>query len=125
MPMTMPEPDPAPSKKPRKRKTKAERDAEQAAKLAAAANQPLFPPEIWLMLGGALLVVGLCIYFDPISFAEAGQASDDSLLRTIFVLMVGVFGKNPTALGITVLALLALGWSFIGWLKARRTRSKG
>lgn len=107
--MTTPEPR-------RKRKTKAEKEAERIAQIEADAEKPI-DPLVWILLGGALLVVGAFIYLDPISFAEAGQASDDSLLRTFFVILVGVFGKNPTAIMLGVLGLLALIWGVRGWLR--------
>ena len=122
--MTTPEPDPQPvdesaSPKPRrKRRTRAEIEAERAEKIAAVTSESLFAPEIWMILGGALLVTGAFIYFDPASFAQAGQPSDDTWLRTLFVLLVGIFGKNPTAITLIALGLLSLIWGVRGWLKA-------
>jgi drug/metabolite transporter (DMT)-like permease len=95
--MSTPEP-----KSPRKRKT-------EAAKPIG--------PLIWLILGGLLLVIGGFIYLDPMSFAEAGQASDNSFLRIFFVILVSVLGKNPTAIVLSVLGLLSLGWGIRGWLR--------
>jgi drug/metabolite transporter (DMT)-like permease len=114
--MTNPEPRP-------KRKTKAERDAELAAQMAAEAAKPI-DPVIWLLLGGLLLLIGGFIYLDPMSFAEAGQASDNSFLRAFFVLLVGVFGKNPTAIGLGILGLLALVWGIRGWLRQKSGANK-
>jgi drug/metabolite transporter (DMT)-like permease len=116
--MTTPEP-----KSPRKRKTKAERDAELAAQMAEEAAKPI-DPLIWLILGGLLLVIGGFIYLDPMSFAEAGQASDNSFLRILFVMLVGVFGKNPTAIILSVLGLLSLLWGIRGWLREKSGANK-
>jgi hypothetical protein len=108
-------------KAPRKRKTKAEKQAELAAQMAAQASGPLLPPEIWMALGAALLIVAACVFFDPIGFAEAGQPSDDTILRTVIVFLVGTVGKNPVSIVCGVGGAFALIWGFIGWLKKRST----
>jgi hypothetical protein len=52
----------------RKRKTKAEKEAERIAQMKADAEKPI-DPRIWLGFGGLLLIVGLCIYIDPVGAA--------------------------------------------------------
>lgn len=98
-----------------KRKTKAEREAERLAE----ADKPI-DPQVWFLLGGLLLVVGLCIFFDPIGFANAGTSGNSGMwIRDVLVIIVGVLGKNPTAIILTALALLSLGWGARGWLRKR------
>jgi len=99
----------------RKRKTKAEQEAERLAEI----NKPI-DPLVWHLLGGLLLVVALCIFFDPIGFATAGQPGGEGMwIRDVLVIIVGVLGKNPTAIILTALALLSLGWGVRGWLRKR------
>jgi hypothetical protein len=99
----------------RRRRTKAEIEAARAAE----ADKPI-DPVIWLILGGLLLFVAACIFFDPMSFMTAGQSQTDGMwIRDILVIVVGIAGKNPTALIIAVLALLSLGWGLYGWLQKR------
>ena len=103
----------------RKRRTKAEIDAARAAE----ADKPI-DPVIWLILGGLLLFVAGCIFFDPIGFASAGQSQTDGMwIRDILVIVVGIFGKNPTALILAVVALLSLGWGVRGWLQKRAEKT--
>jgi hypothetical protein len=112
----------SPAQKPRRqRRTKAEMDAIRAAKQAKAleeANKPI-DPQIWLLLGGLLLFVGACIFFDPIGFSEGGQPSSQTWIFVILVMAVGILGKNPTAIVLIVLALLSLGWGVRGWIQKR------
>lgn len=111
-------PELEPEHKPRrKRKTKAEKEAERAAEIAEL-NKPI-DPIIWILLGAPLLLVAACVYFDPIGFSNALQPSDQNWIFVILTFAVGIFGKNPTTLILTVIGLLSLGWGTIGWLRKR------
>jgi hypothetical protein len=100
----------------RKRKTKAEREAELAAEMAKPID-----PRVWILLGGLILFVALCILVDPVGFAEAGQPKDQGILYLIPLLLIRIFGKNLAVLIITVLGVVPLLWGIIGWLRSRVT----
>jgi len=91
--------------------------------MRADAEKPI-DPQVWLLLGGILLFLGVCIYFDPVGFADAGQTGNVSWIQTILVLITGFVGKNPTAAILGVLGLLSLGWGVRGWLRQRNEISR-
>ena len=101
-----------------KRKTKAEKEVERMAQAKAEAEKPI-DPQVWLLLGGILLFLGVCIYVDPIGFAEAGKVGNVGLLQMILVFVTGFIGKNPTAVILGIVGLLSLGWGVRGWLRKR------
>ncbi len=99
----------------RKRKTQAEKDAERLAEI----NKPI-DPKIWLFLGGLLLVVALFIFFDPVTFAEAGQPGGEGMwIRDVLVIIVGILGQIPTVIVLGAVSLLSIGWGGRGWLNQR------
>lgn len=99
----------------RKRKTQAEKEAERRAEI----DKPI-DPLVWHLLGGLLLVVALCIFFDPIGFATAGQPGSEGMwIRDVLVIIVGVLGKNPTVIILGALALISFGLGVRGWLNKR------
>jgi hypothetical protein len=101
----------------RKRKTKAEKEAERMAKMAAEADKPI-DPQIWLTLGGILLLLGVCIYVDPVGFADASQQTRGTTwIQVILEFAVAFAGKNPTAAVLSIIGLLSLGWGIRGWLR--------
>jgi hypothetical protein len=110
-------PEPSAPKPRRKRRTKAEMEAVRAAKAAKAAEEADKPidPQVWLLGGAALLLVGGFIYIDPIGFADAARPQDTTWLQVFLIFMTGILGKNPTAIILTVLGLLAVGWGLWGW----------
>jgi hypothetical protein len=122
--MTTPEPEP---KKPRrKRKTKAEKETERLAKMKAEAEKPI-DPRIWLSLGSMLLIVGLCIYIDPVGFeqAEANSNSNNTTwLQIILVMLLAFFGKNPVTIALGVMGGLSLAWGIRGWLREKSGADK-
>ena len=118
-PDTQPPPEPE-SKQPkprRKRRTKAEMEAARAAKIAEA-NKPI-DSRVGILLGIVLLLVGACIYFDPLSFATGVQPNDQNWTYLILTTLINILGKNPTALILTVLAVVSIGWGMWGWLRKR------
>ena len=112
--MSAPEPTP----KPRKRKTKAERAAKQAAEAAKAMD-----PRFWLIAGGSLLIVGMCVYFDPVNFGDSPQTRDNLLVFFVQVL-IATLGKNPVSFSFGGLGLFLIGWGIRSWLM-RRTSNPG
>jgi hypothetical protein len=118
--MSASDPDSVPETKTRrKRKTKAEKEAELAEKMAEEAGGALFPPEIWMILGAALLFVAACVFLDPIGFAAGPQPSDQTILHTIIVVLVDKFGKNPVSAVFGLGGALSLVWGIVGWLRKR------
>ena len=113
-------PENAPKPKPRKRKSKAEREAELAAKQAVEAAKPM-DPRFWFVVGGALLIVGLCVYFDPVNFGDGSQVRDNWLILIIQVMIAGL-GKNPVAFGFGGLGLALIGWGIRSWLMQRTAK---
>lgn len=116
---TNPEPKPR-----RKRRTKAEMEAARAAKLAEDAAKPLLEPKAWMVFGGLLLVVGLCIYLDPIGFEQADSSNSETWLKIILELLIVVLGKNPVSLTLGVLGGLAVLWGIRGWLREKSGANK-
>ena len=103
------------SKPARKRKTQAEKEAERMAEI----NKPI-DPLVWHLLGGLLLVVALCIFFDPIGFATAGQPGGEGMwIRDVLVIIVGILGKTPTVIILGALSLISFGLGIRGWLTQR------
>jgi len=52
--------------------------------------------------------------------AAAGKTGGEGMwIRDVLAIIVAVLGKNPTAIILTILALLTLGWGTRGWLRKR------
>jgi hypothetical protein len=108
-----------PEPKRRKRRTKAEIEAERISE----ANKPI-DPRFWMGLGGLLLIVGLCIYLDPIGFEQADSSGGDPWIKIILELLVVFAGKNPVAAALGVLGGLSLIWGIRGWLREKPGANK-
>ena len=105
--MTTPDPK-------RRRKTKAEREAEAAA----VADRPI-DPLIWIILGALILFMAFWTWVDPVTFAEAGSASNQNVLQLVPLLMIRLFGMPVGAIILTVIGLIPFGFGVIGWLRNR------
>lgn len=121
-----PEPvvEPEPKPKRRKRRTKAEIEAARAAKMAAEADKPLLEPKAWIIFGGLLLMVGLCIYLDPVGFEQADSSNSETWLKIILEILIVVLGKNPVSLALGLLGGLAVLWGIRGWLREKSGAKK-
>jgi hypothetical protein len=115
-----PEPTPQPQ---RKRRTKAEIEAERQAEAAAEAAKPI-DPIIWVILGMLILFFAFWTWLDPVTFAEAGQPSSQSVLQLIPLLLIRFVGRIPAILILTVLGAIPLVWGIIGWLRKRFGKSE-
>ena len=120
-----PEPTSEPKPKPkRKRRTKAEIAAERKAEAAAEVAKPI-DPMVWVIIGGLILFVALWTWLDPVTFANAGQTQDQSIVQYVPLLMIRIFGKTPAILILSVLGGIPLVWGVIGWLRKRFGRKEG
>jgi hypothetical protein len=119
--MTPSDPEPAP--KPRRRRTtRAAREEARATQAAADAAKPI-DPAIWVLLGGLILFVAFWIWVDPETFVNAGH--QPSVFQIIPAFMVGIFGRTPAALILTVLGGIPLAWGVYGWLRRRFGKQRG
>jgi hypothetical protein len=107
----------------RKRKTKAEKEAERIAQMKADAEKPI-DPRIWMGFGALLLIVGLCIFIDPVGFEQADATSNPTWIQTILVLLLAFFGKNPVTIALGVVGVLSLVWGIRGWLREKSGANK-
>lgn len=107
---------PAPGKARRKRQSQ----TKKAAEAAALTNQPL-GPRFWFLIAGALLILGLCAYFDPASIMS-NQSANGTWILSVFQILLAVLGKNLTAAILGLLTLLSLGWGLRSWLQGRGTK---
>ena len=121
-----PQPEPAARKPRRKRRSKAEMEAARAAQAAKQAEQARKPldPRFWFAIGGALLIVGLCAFLDPTSFADS-QFREGAWLQDLIDLLITALGKNVVALVFGVPGLLLIGWGVRVWLRQRFGRGQG
>lgn len=117
---TDPEPKPKRSGSKPARRSKAEREAEEAARRAELAAQPL-DPVVWILLGGAILFVALWTWLDPVTFANAGQ--NPSIFQLIPLLMIRIFGQALASIILTTLGAIPLMYGIIGWLWKRVQKS--
>ncbi|MEO8395535.1 MAG: hypothetical protein ABI700_21250 [Chloroflexota bacterium] len=115
--MTTTDPEPTPKPK-RPRKTAAEREAERQAQMAAEAAKPI-DPIIWIILGALILFVALWTFLDPVTFANAGQPSSQSIFQLVPLFMVKIFGRTLAIVILTVLGGIPLVWGIVGWLRKR------
>jgi hypothetical protein len=110
--------DPEPKPK-RKRRSKVEREAEEAARRAELASQPI-DPVIWIILGALILFVALFTWLDPVTLANAGN--NPSIFQYIPVLMIRIFGQTLASIILTLLGAVPLVYGIIGWLRKRAKR---
>jgi hypothetical protein len=115
-------PDADAAKPKRRRKTKGEKEAARLARAKAEAEKPL-DPKLWFSLGGILLIIAGFIYVDPVTFAEAGRSTSEGMwIRDVLVIFVGILGKTPTVIILTIIAVLSLGMGVWGWVDARKPK---
>jgi hypothetical protein len=109
--------DPEPTPK-RKRRTRAEIEADRQAQMAAEAAKPI-DPIIWVVLGVLILFFAFWTWLDPVTFAEAGQPKDQSILQLVPLLLIRFVGRTLAILILTVLGGIPLVWGIVGWLRKR------
>ena len=115
--------DPKPK---RPRKSKAEREAARAECIAAeerAAAKPI-DPRIWMTLGALLLFIALWTWLDSVSFAEAGQAKDQSIFQLVPLFLIRTLGKESAVLILTIVGGIPFLSGLIGWLRKRFAKAE-
>lgn len=115
--MTPSDPEPAPKPR-RRRSTRAAREQARAAQAAADSAKPI-DPVVWIILGGLILFVAFWTWADPVTFAEAGQPSSQSVFQLVPLFMIRIFGRTPAVIILLVLGGIPLAWGMYGWLRRR------
>src|SRR5205085_2130778 len=93
-------------------------EAERQARITVEINRPI-DPVVWIILGGLILFITGLTYLDSMLIADAGQPKDFSLFQLLPALLVRLFGRMPTVIGLGLLGGFSLVAGVIGWLRKR------